>query len=160
MKDEDEKIVAKFMGLIYIPKAKYKNDLYVMGDLAGEWETTDIYVLNPSDEFLDKLIFGAFADEDHYDEIKPYDEYDWSRDDANKWGQLMPVVEKIEITYLDEQLYTNQVIIFANTCSIDPSNWASPDPHQLVKTYAETKLEATYKAVVEFIKWYGKNKGR
>jgi len=75
MVEEDNKLIAEFMGLEYFAKAKYKNDLYEAGDQAGEWEEFDIYVLNPTEEFKKKLIFGTFADEDHYNNVMPYDKY-------------------------------------------------------------------------------------
>jgi hypothetical protein len=59
----------------------------------------------------------------------------------SSWEWLMPVVEKIEHTYA----YVN-----IKGCHVKIST--------LVDVNAPTKLEAVYKAVVEFIKWYNENK--
>lgn len=76
----------------------------------------------------------------------------------NSWDWLMPVIEKIERSYLCEQEYANQVVILLNTCSIEPSNYANPIGQKMIESFGETKLEATYKAVVEFIQWYNEKK--
>jgi len=85
----------------------------------------------------------------------------WCREDELKynlrWDWLMPVVEKM-ITMYDSQClfehprYTN----------ID-DKWkfhfeALSDCKCRADGKGETMLEATYKAVIEFIKWYNKNK--
>ncbi len=77
------------------------------------------------------------------------------------WNWLMPVVEKIESIDVGEILngkgqgYKNQFKIWSNACLIEPSNWGGPLIKQIC---APTKIEAVYKAIVEFIKWYNDNK--
>lgn len=78
------------------------------------------------------------------------------------WDWLMPVVIKIEedidvdkIANGHGQGYKNQVQIFLHSCTIEPTNWGSPLIEQII---GETKIEAAYKAVIEFIKWYNENK--
>jgi hypothetical protein len=71
----------------------------------------------------------------------------------------MPVVEKIEITNRvnDNEYYPYMVSIWKNCCQISDGN----NGNIIVTVYAERKdgkLEATYKAVVEFIKWYNQQK--
>jgi hypothetical protein len=72
----------------------------------------------------------------------------------HSWNWLMPVVEKIETTY-------HAVIITQNTCIIKACimNERTVRSRQ-VSNYDEenTKLSNTYKAVIEFIKWYNENK--
>lgn len=70
--------------------------------------------------------------------------------DYKDWGDLMPVVEKIE-SFTDE---TNSCIY---NVIIEQSFVEIIDCHTseiIVVTDADTKLEATYKAVVEFINWF------
>ena len=68
------------------------------------------------------------------------------------WEWLMPVVEKIEDT-LDDDGYGNNVLIETSSCTILSGNDGS-----VVIGFTEgiTKREATYQAVVEFIKQYNK----
>lgn len=71
------------------------------------------------------------------------------------WNWLMEVVDKIEST-IDEknngffyvEIYTTLCIIFNN------GNYLN----EIVSAEGKTKLEATYKAVVEFINYYNENK--
>jgi hypothetical protein len=56
------------------------------------------------------------------------------------WDWLMPVVDKIEKT-----AYVN-----IKGCAVDIST--------IVSTNAPSKIDAVYKAVVEFIKWHNQNK--
>ena len=71
------------------------------------------------------------------------------------WDWLMSVVEKIE--KIDDGKYDvailqdgTQIMIWdTRTKIVDITN---------ALVYFETKIEATYKAVVEFIKWYNENK--
>ena len=97
----------------------------------------------------------------NYKPLKKYNEF---------WADLMPVVEKIEELDLKEQYYSWEdeegknynfeefsVDIEGNSCYI----WLnlSLDPPQLISQVTEkTKIEAVYKAVLGFIKWYNKNK--
>ena len=68
------------------------------------------------------------------------------------WDWLMPVVEKIED--IDEEDDDNtkrfNVIIEQCVCSIIENHTSEGFPIQ----DGDTKIEAVYKAVVEFIKWY------
>lgn len=57
----------------------------------------------------------------------------------SSWNELMPVVEKIE------KEFDGFVIIHNSKCVINPNN---------IVTLGETKIEATYKAVVYFITWH------
>jgi len=73
------------------------------------------------------------------------------------WNMLMPVVEKIEAL---DGLYI--VEIFARACIISymvNHNW--PKDKGIVAHFnasnTNSKLEATYQAVVQFIQWYNQN---
>jgi len=72
----------------------------------------------------------------------------------NSWDWLMPVVEKIENLPYMECGNAFQVVIFEEEVSImkkDPVKWV-----QIVDIPAngDSKIQVTYNAVVEFIKWY------
>jgi hypothetical protein len=70
------------------------------------------------------------------------------------WDWLMPVVERINSTvspiYPDERI---DVIIYRNTCHINDHR------EILIETTGKNMMDCTYKAVVEFIKWYNQQKG-
>lgn len=66
------------------------------------------------------------------------------------WDWLMPVVEKINNTKVNGERI--DVIIYRRTCHIN-------DPEQIIiETTGEDMLSCTYKAVVEFIKFYNEQK--
>jgi hypothetical protein len=76
------------------------------------------------------------------------------------WGCLMRAVEKIESI---EDPYHGRfgVHIVSNSCSIQSTNFRPdkriPDPpHYASYITGKDKIEATWLAVVEFIKWYSK----
>jgi hypothetical protein len=73
------------------------------------------------------------------------------------WDWLIPVVEKIESFIFKSPLpdtYYEVRLLGSVYVSIISSNG-----DELINVDdAESKLEATYKAVIEFIKWYNKNK--
>jgi hypothetical protein len=68
------------------------------------------------------------------------------------WDWLIPVVEKIETIDINGEMVILEAIgkrakfILEFGCRILPDN------------EGRSKIEATYKAVVEFIKWYNENK--
>jgi len=71
------------------------------------------------------------------------------------WNWLMEVVDKIESTrdeknngFFYVEIYTTLCMIFNN------GNYLN----EIVSAEGKTKLEATYKAVVEFINYYNENK--
>lgn len=76
----------------------------------------------------------------------------------SSWNWLMPVIEKIEEDVNDLQnIYFVEIFKSPSNnnhvCRVyDKSN------KLYANCYGLTKLEATYKAVVEFIKWYNQNK--
>lgn len=135
------KLIAEFDGWTYIPDAKYKNDLYEAGDRAGDWETTDIFVLNPSKEFLKQKKFGSFADEDYYDNEKPYDDYKWFLNYNEDWNLLIGVIDKI----YSLDIYS----VYVNTTSGQFENSININTRF---------IKSTYEAVIEFIKWYNNEK--
>ena len=65
------------------------------------------------------------------------------------WNMLMPVVEKIEALGYIFAIVCNEAGI---TCSRS-SGLERPD----INLKAESKLEAVYQAVVQFIQWYNQN---
>jgi len=75
----------------------------------------------------------------------------------SSWDWLIPVVEKIE------SIGRTAVVIGFDTCEIKDENYADlsknlPDRFDSFNEEGKTKLEATYKAVIEFIKWYNENR--
>lgn len=76
----------------------------------------------------------------------PLDQSNYNSD----WQELMPVVEKIEstISFLGSSTYT--VYIRGKVCRIH-------DGYEIMfKRKWDSKIEATFWCVVEFIKWYNK----
>ena len=76
------------------------------------------------------------------------------------WDWLMPVVEKIESIKIPQVAYGFEFSIKGKRC-ITLSKITGEDVvvigfHNYDKKYFYTKLEATWLAVVEFIKWYNK----
>jgi hypothetical protein len=70
---------------------------------------------------------------------------------STSWDWLMPVVEKIEKEGFKSTI-ENQWAGFDGCTDENDGLWIDS------KTPCNTKLEATYKAVVEFIQWYNNNK--
>ena len=77
------------------------------------------------------------------------------------WQHIMPVVEKIrEIASYDKDKFSTYVVISFDT-KIYSGAYGGSKPHSNIyfnKTFrGNNSKEATYKAVVEFIKWYNEN---
>ena len=120
----------------------------------------------------DKLIADFMGEKFHEDA--------WSHKDieySTSWDWIMPVVEKIESLDLSEWMYSWEDIDGSTRynfegVSVEIENkrcWIyinlSLDPYWTVneKTFKvkyETKLEAVYESVVEFIEWYNERKQR
>lgn len=75
----------------------------------------------------------------------------------NSWAELMPVVEKIESIHDEYHGYFG-VHIVSNSCTIQGTKLdtrpESFHPAYFADHYHDTKLLATYEAVVSFIQWY------
>jgi hypothetical protein len=93
----------------------------------------------------------------------------WMYDDMRfneAWNWLMPVVEKIENTYILSNVKPMVSIKITNSdCRIehDPQHArAFKDEIQFEDIWSveKTKLEATYKAIINFIKWYNEQKSK
>lgn len=73
------------------------------------------------------------------------------------WNWLMPVIEKIESIYDEFHGYFG-VHITSNSCTIQGTKLRldKDNPHYayFADWYANTKIEATYIAVVNWIKWW------
>ena len=69
------------------------------------------------------------------------------------WEWLMVVVDKIESIIFDENNSYNVTIGSTNYCVIQDSNGEMYDESE---DRGDSKLETTYIALVEFIKWYNK----
>lgn len=71
------------------------------------------------------------------------------------WDWLMPVVEKIE-SIKNEHGFTYSVRMSGKFCTVESVNYSMIDMQ--LKGAGNTKLQATYQAVVQFIEWYNKQK--
>tara|TARA_R110000850_G_scaffold106236_1_gene217490 strand:- start:11 stop:430 length:420 start_codon:yes stop_codon:yes gene_type:complete len=137
--ETNNKLIAEFDGWSYIPNAKYKNDLYEAGDKEGSWETTDIFVLNPSKEFLKRKKFGIFAEEDYYDDKKPYDNCKWFLNYDKDWNLLIGVANKIGKIIKNNKAF-DKWYLFQDYCLTD------------------LDIKEVYKNIIQFIKWYNNEK--
>lgn len=72
----------------------------------------------------------------------------------NQWSRIMNIVDKIESIEDNKGSYRFNVAIEQCFCNII-DNETSDD---IVNIDGDSKIEAVYRAVVEFIKWYNKNK--
>ena len=70
------------------------------------------------------------------------------------WNWLMPVVEKIE-SFEDENRCAKYNVNMLQ-CWVEIIN--NDTSEEIVEAEGINKLQATYHAVIEFIKWYDKNK--
>lgn len=70
----------------------------------------------------------------------------------SSWNDLMPVVEKIEALKFEDDL-SFAVEIHRNGCRITRS-WTTVDKPDFGWHQTGAKMHSTWKAVVEFIKWY------
>jgi hypothetical protein len=73
------------------------------------------------------------------------------------WNKLMPVVQKIESTQHPDHGKFG-VHIVSNNCTIQAIKFGQHKQGEPVpyfnSVYGETKIQATYHAVVQFIKWF------
>jgi len=70
---------------------------------------------------------------------------------STDWNALMPVVEKIESIKVED--YSVLVEISKNICTICPAHW-----EELINIQSNTRIEAVYDAIIDFINWYNKQK--
>jgi hypothetical protein len=97
-------------------------------------------IINVTPTDFHNFICGQMTDETWYvDELKFHESFDW----------LMPVVDKIETLNFDVQVGSGCL------CRIWDIEGGRLEEIEL--SYP-TKLESTYQAVVEFIKWYNETK--
>ena len=86
----------------------------------------------------------------HFENVQETVHLDDMKFDSS-WDWLMPVVDKIQEEYGDGEEHIS--IQPPNTCSLTPFRGA------LYKSfYGKTTKQATYEAVVEFIKWHEERK--
>lgn len=69
----------------------------------------------------------------------------------SSWDWLINVVEIIEDIKIEGK--DTNVIIADNSCSIGYLDWLNS-----ITEHKETKIEATYEAVINFIRWYNNDK--
>jgi hypothetical protein len=100
-----------------------------------------------------KLIAAFMGRELHTDDISWFDEY-YKPLRYEDWNSLMPVIEKIESLYYIVRIHQNICIIKSSILG------SKTVVTKQISNYSEenTKFSNTYKAVVEFINWYNKNK--
>jgi len=91
----------------------------------------------------DNIVYFPMLQECTIDELEYHTSWDW----------LMPVVEKIE--YMEEGVANGNFLL---ECIGNSAKFILDDGTRLFKdNMYDTKLEATYQAVVEFINFYNKN---
>jgi len=127
----DNELIAEFMGLV----RREPNNNY---NLPQWWQPTK-----------DKREKGKFIG---YPEQLKY---------HSSWDKLMPVVERLqepEISTDGDKIIRSglEITIYYKACdlSFTPDEDFEDCEDFEIQTQGETKMEAIYKAVVEFIKWY------
>ena len=165
---ESNKLIAEFMGLVFVENCKTVNDLYESGDQLGEEQSENLWVKNPSKEFLKDKLFGCYTIWDKYgDDFTPYENYYYESrlKYHSSWDWLMPVVEKISRipSYHSNGLYKYLCHVDINPIKgitiegMYRRNFNAED-EIFIQIYEYSYLENTWLGVVEFIKWYNKNK--
>ena len=132
MRDSNNKLIAEFMGGI-----QSSSNIIRLPQTIGE---SSIFCVKGSEG----LPSGTFKVE-RINEL----EYDTS------WDWLMPVVEKIEGLAIEKY---NPIKVEINGTSTYIKK-ASEPRFNISRAYSvKSRIQATHKAVVEFIKWYNENK--
>ena len=91
--------------------------------------------------------------------VSPFKKHILNKDYHNSWDLLMPVVEKIESMYdIDKNKFFVEISTGCSIFSIKRESFFEDESTICLTRYADTKLEATHCAIIEFIKWYNKNK--
>ena len=101
---------------------------------------------------------GVYKQEDS---IIPLNHWDWINKYQfhSSWDWLMPVVEKIElIDYVSVYFSKTYLGIHKIEISLHNPNYKYQQVEKTVFIKDNNKLQATFKAVVQFIKWYNDNK--
>ncbi len=144
---ENNKLIAEFMELKYSQKYETYDEYW------GIWETHDdgIWFINLASEEQD---WG-------YCKINGiiYDKYHYGLNYNKSWDWLMPVIDKIELIKNDYHGHFG-VHIYSNSCTIQGTNFRCDNivnpPIYFANWVLDDKIITTWKAVVEFIKWYNK----
>lgn len=107
-----------------------------------------------------KLIARFMGREVHTDGIGWFDEKFKTFTYQKGWNELMPVIEKIINTEVAKDRFTVDIYFDINNSYCTISRWYLG--HVQDRTFIGTSSKAinvlaTYKAVVEFIKWYNNN---
>lgn len=93
--------------------------------------------------FYDGITFSTGWNTCRPENMKYHDSWDW----------LMPVVEKIHgLGWLPTLTFGGRYRSYSRAVFHNPNN------RELFDREAETMIEATYKAIVQFIQWYNENK--
>jgi hypothetical protein len=129
--DKNKEIISQFMGFEKIRIGYY-------GDHKSDWGETEWQVKNR--DWIEKMGIDSIGDYVVNLSKNEYREWEDVAYDTS-WDWLVPVVEKIE------NLNQASVDIYYNCCEI-----AIPD--DMIRVDGHSKIESTYKAVIEFIKWY------
>lgn len=130
---ENNKLIAEFMGYRECPMKLYRMD----------------------DKFESVTIYSMYQEEDEYLTIEAgKKQVKFSPNEMefhSSWDWLMPVVEKIGSMFHQVKIEFNEGFPY---CEILCYN----EDGELSKEIKEEGDNATYQAVVEFIKWYNENK--
>lgn len=140
---KENKLIAEFMGYQYVEVWYYGSD--------DETEWQRKYV-----KWKDRVGMDSIGE--YIVNIKKYKWYRWEEVAYHSsWDWLMPVVEKIESLEYEFAIYGKQFGQFPRKCRTF-IYFDLKRHRRLGELYAEGKTpkEATYKAVIEFIKWHNK----
>ena len=123
---ENNKIIAEFLD-------------WEFDDLSETFETPFLKLVEPQ----------AFGDEQFSSKLQDF-ELGFNSD----WNWLMVVVEKIESLEIFDRMGRFNI----NTKNFDENytSFITDKDEDFIQCEGDTKIEAVYNAVVEFIKWYNK----
>jgi len=118
-----------------------------------EWEFNKIEFIAPENTFsrLSPFNFKSAKEQGRYFKSSIYKVNELLF--HSSWDWLMPVVEKIESLIFDDDEYYNFNIL--GGCYVIVISSHGND--LITSDRGQSKLECTYNAVIEFIKWYNEN---
>lgn len=143
---EGNRLIDFFMGAAIIPLKDEYNYEVIRWNPSGFTKTQSYFAVSHKENYRDK-----FFNQNVF--ISKYD---------SDWNWLMPVVEKIEKIKISTSTIGVSVEIRDKACRIFKGEWCeSIEGFTSFVSYSGntkqyTKIEVTWLAVVEFIKWYNK----
>jgi len=160
--EKNDTLISKFIGWEYFKSSKYSEEQW---GSHSHFESCSVWILNPTKLYRENPChYGySYLDGEYNSSISKEDlftDYAYNLQFDTSWDWLMPVLEKIESLPCINVYISKSMLSKEHSVEITYEKYPlyKKELNKTIFIRNESKIQAVYEALVEFLEWYNTHK--